>query len=342
MYIGSKATDYPEKPGKAGDKHSDSDGDFVHDGNGWVDQSNGSYVLPTVTIIGSKNGSGSVSDQGSTEVARASDGNSDLNIWGPALLAAGQPIEKLKPVGALGSKPGSSVASYSLSKVLPQKLPVRILGTKVLGRAFGRFVPIVGHSLIIYDAVRSDRMFDPALQGPRNMNQDIDNGKLNISQIKKKYSCFVKGTQVIMSNGLSKNIEDIEIGDQILSVDIKRMTIEIDTVVDIPNTVQEYKEIKAKFSNGVVSFFSPAHPYWVKDKGWSAFDLEEAKKELEFSVKKLKIGDIVLYYNGMELIEVKIKELHPTGRRVEMYNVEYVKNNHSFFANGILVHNKNI
>ncbi len=54
MYIGSKATDYPEKPGKAGDKYSDSDGDFVHDGNGWVDQSNGSYVLPTVKISASR------------------------------------------------------------------------------------------------------------------------------------------------------------------------------------------------------------------------------------------------------------------------------------------------
>ena len=120
------------------------------------------------------------------------------------------------------------------------------------------------------------------------------------------------------------------------------MVIEADLVVDIPNTVKEYSEIKAIFSNGVVNIFSPAHPYWVKGKGWAVYDVGEAETELEFAVSKLEVGDIVLFLDGNNLIEVKINQLEPTGKAVEMYNVEYVKKNHTFFANGILVHNKRI
>lgn len=277
-----------------------------------------------------------------SEVSQNGSNNSGLNILGPVLLASGQPIKALKPIGALGSKPGSSLASYMLSKALPQKIPFRLMGSTVLGRGLGRFVPVVGQSLLIYDAVKSDRMFDPALQGTRDINKDIQDRVLNTNQIIKKYSCFIKGTKVQMANGNKKNIEDIVIGDKILSVNIEKMIIEVDTVIDIPNTMQEYSEIKAEFSNGIVNYFSPAHPFWVKDKGWAVFDIEEGKTELEFAVSKLERGDIVLFLDNGNLIEVSITELGPTGKTVEMFNVEFVKKNHTFFANGILVHNKRI
>lgn len=185
-------------------------------------------------------------------------------------------------------------------------------------------------------------MFDPTLQGSRDIKKDIQNGILNTDQLIKKYSCFIKGTKVHMADGSKKNIEDIIIGDKILSVNIDKMIIEADEVIDIPNTMQEYPEIKVKFSNGVVNHFSPAHPYWVKDKGWAVFDIEEAKTELDFAVSQLEKGDIVLFLEEDNLIEVSIIILESTGKTVEMFNVEFVKKNHTFFANGILVHNKRI
>ncbi len=90
-----------------------------------------------------------------------------LESWehavGPGLYAAGQPLNALKPIGALGSKPGSSIASKTLSKAFPQtftkvlgkeagtKVATRI-GTNVIGRALGRLVPFAGWSLTVYDA----------------------------------------------------------------------------------------------------------------------------------------------------------------------------------------------
>jgi len=84
------------------------------------------------------------------------------HLIGPALVASGIKINALKPVGALGSKPGSSVASYTLSKAFPQtftktlgkkvgtKVATRV-GTNVIGRALGRFVPYVGAGLTGWD-----------------------------------------------------------------------------------------------------------------------------------------------------------------------------------------------
>lgn len=76
-------------------------------------------------------------------------------------------------------------------------------------------------------------------------------------------------------------------------------------------------------------------------KGWAAFDLIEARKELSFKVEQLEHGDRLLVLENGELQEHKVIELRNTNESVEMYNVEYVAKNHTFFANGILVHNKN-
>lgn len=81
---------------------------------------------------------------------------------GPLLILLGQPLKALKPVGALGSKPGSSIASYTLSKAFPQTFTKVLgkqtgtkiatsLGTNVIGRAAGRFVPYAGWVLTGWD-----------------------------------------------------------------------------------------------------------------------------------------------------------------------------------------------
>jgi hypothetical protein len=86
----------------------------------------------------------------------------DKHWIGPALVGLGQPIKYLKPVGALGSKPGSSIASRTLSKVIPYTFTsilgkqvgagiVNVVGTNVIGRAIGRVVPYLGWGMIARD-----------------------------------------------------------------------------------------------------------------------------------------------------------------------------------------------
>lgn len=85
------------------------------------------------------------------------------------MIFLGQRISWLKPVAALGSKKGSSIASFVLSKVIPyksqalkqitKKVLTKVVGrqiakktaTKVVGRLLGRLVPGVGWVLLAVD-----------------------------------------------------------------------------------------------------------------------------------------------------------------------------------------------
>jgi RHS repeat-associated protein len=82
-------------------------------------------------------------------------GNFWTHLIGPGLIGLGQPITALKPIGMLGSKPGSSIASYTLRKVVPGTLKgtfgeevggtiAEVASTNGLGAALGRFVPVAG------------------------------------------------------------------------------------------------------------------------------------------------------------------------------------------------------
>ena len=155
-------------------------------------------------------------------------------------------------------------------------------------------------------------------------------------------TCFVKGTQILLDSGETKPIEEVKKGDVVLAVDISNMTIRRDTVCELPTKIKKYKKIKLITEDEKIVEFSPAHPFYVLGKGWSVYDLEEAKRELEFSVKKMEAGDTLLIYKKGELIPIKIISIEDTEEYVEMYNIENVKNFHSFFANGILVHNKRL
>lgn len=174
-------------------------------------------------------------------------------------------------------------------------------------------------------------------------NATVKNGKvINASEDKKsssgpggstnhyKYTCFVAGTKVLMNDFTEKSIENIVEGDTILSVDINTMQIETDVVLQLPKEVRKYNKIKAVFSDGTENQFSPAHPYWVKGKGWCVFDTSVALKELDFDVKQLNKGDIVYKFQKGTLIEVKIEQLYDTEEKVVMYNVENVKTFHTF------------
>ncbi len=81
-------------------------------------------------------------------------------LLGAAGVGAGLPIIPKRFVTP-GSSPGTSIASAGLSRLFPQRLPTRIWAptftnplarTAVVGRALGRWVPILGWGLLAWDA----------------------------------------------------------------------------------------------------------------------------------------------------------------------------------------------
>jgi hypothetical protein len=99
---------------------------------------------------------------------------------GPGLIFLGTPIRALKPIGALGSKPGSSIASAALRKALPYKLPggLKLFGTRGLGVAIGRAVPYAGWIITGLDIITTP---PPMISTPNGWNPPlapIDNTRI--------------------------------------------------------------------------------------------------------------------------------------------------------------------
>ncbi|WP_310484914.1 polymorphic toxin-type HINT domain-containing protein, partial [Chamaesiphon sp. VAR_48_metabat_403] len=138
-----------------------------------------------------------------------------------------------------------------------------------------------------------------------------------------KTQCFVAGTEIQTING-TKNIEDIHVGDWVLS--------------DDPNTVGEieYKQVLQTFvkdTTNLVDIYidgekittTEEHPFWVPDVGWVA-------------AKDLHAGTL-LQTKTESWLDVDRVEKH--GGLTTVYNFE-VQGFHTYFVSdlGLLVHNE--
>lgn len=154
--------------------------------------------------------------------------------------------------------------------------------------------------------------------------------------------CFVAGTKIAVEGG-EKNIEDVEIGDMVLTYNEN-----VDNPLKELNKVLEVTEYASKetfiltTNKGTVVEATLDHPFMIDTKGWSSFDPDLCHELNDRYVHKLEIGDQVF----------GIEDYDPTAEReviVSMevqkdlktvYNLANVENNHNFFVNGLLVHNR--
>ncbi|MCY9587477.1 polymorphic toxin-type HINT domain-containing protein, partial [Paenibacillus alvei] len=140
-----------------------------------------------------------------------------------------------------------------------------------------------------------------------------------------KCNCFTAGTKVLTDRG-EKAIEDIEVGDKVLSKD--------------ENTGEAgYKEVTATFNHetGTDEIYkihvgdqviesTYNHPFWVDGQGWTF-------------VKDLKVGNLLVQSDGNKL---KIKSIELEHESATVYNMT-VDEFHTYFVSdlGIWVHNSN-
>ena len=144
---------------------------------------------------------------------------------------------------------------------------------------------------------------------------------------------FIAGT--IIDN---KNIEDIEIGDIVQSWNEQTNKIGTSKVVKLIQPIYD-DMIVIRFSNDVVNENTFDHPFYVKGKGWCSHSPDLTKKRYDIDSELLEVGDICYFNNGEELEEVEISSIKENWGEVQTYIFE-LDNNYTFFANGILTHNK--
>jgi hypothetical protein len=141
--------------------------------------------------------------------------------------------------------------------------------------------------------------------------------------------CFVEGTEISLANEDIKNIEDIVIGDEVLSWNGEELVVS--KVIDIEPTVVGDRDLYTINGEGICNIeFTPEHPFLTK-QGWKALkpDVEE------FGI--LEPGDEINCCGEWKAISsIDVIDSKPDQR---VFNFT-VKEYHNYVANGIIVHNK--
>jgi len=157
-------------------------------------------------------------------------------------------------------------------------------------------------------------------------------------------ACFLPGTMIQMSDGSERDINDINVGDDVLSVVIPNLPDE-----DLGYSVWKAFESTEDMTNLEVSSATVEHIFYdYMDGYWDINDgLVKVTSEHDFwtytgekwewcTPKQLSVGNKVLDYQG-NLIE--IISLENVEGEVEVVNFD-VEPLDVYFASGILVHNK--
>ncbi|MGE5659823.1 MAG: polymorphic toxin-type HINT domain-containing protein, partial [Actinomycetota bacterium] len=140
--------------------------------------------------------------------------------------------------------------------------------------------------------------------------------------ITKTGNCFVAGTEIFTTDGI-KNIEDIRVGDYVISDDPTTPGgIEAHQVLE--TFVRQTDTLYDLYVDGEVISTTGEHPFWVPDLGWV-----EAKDLVVGSLLQTEDGRII-DVDGVEKREGKF----------EVYNFR-VEDFHTYFVSdlGVLVHN---
>jgi len=135
-------------------------------------------------------------------------------------------------------------------------------------------------------------------------------------------SCFIAGTNISLSNGDYKNIEDMLPGETVVTYNETTGLIE-DGIVGSITEHQVPAVIKLLFVDGTDITTTPEHPFFIEGQWIKAGELQVGHNTQKLNGNKLAISEIKL-----------IEEPHT------VYNLLNVGNNHNFYVNETLVHNK--
>lgn len=137
-------------------------------------------------------------------------------------------------------------------------------------------------------------------------------------------ACFVAGTPVLLADGTSKPIEDIEVGDKVMATDPATGEEEARTVARtfVHHGIPTWDVVV----DGETVTTTAEHPFWVDGQGWTPVD-------------QLRPGDRLTQPDGTT---VAVDRVQATGQTADVYNFE-VEGLHDYYVQAgdywLLVHN---
>ena len=167
-------------------------------------------------------------------------------------------------------------------------------------------------------------MYTPGSSNPTVIKPGVSNG-----------GCFVAGTKITMADYTEKNIEDIKVGDFVLSYDISTKELVKKPVIKCYIHENTARLIKVTLEDDSILELTPSHPI-LTIEGWKSRDWLFSMIEEHEDTKWLEEGDTVIKYDGL----VKIKSIEEifVPDNYTTYNFK-VEDTHTYIANGTVVHN---
>jgi len=148
--------------------------------------------------------------------------------------------------------------------------------------------------------------------------------------------CFPAGTMISMNDGSLKPIEDMEVGDYVLSYDLDAGQKASCKVIE---TVSPLRDGVYSINDGLVKP-TDDHPFYVKKSdgqlGWAAINPSHAEAGYNMKPMQLEVGDQLFTSDGQWVTITSI--VYEPGV-IQTFNLEDVSGESNFFANGLLVHN---
>lgn len=148
--------------------------------------------------------------------------------------------------------------------------------------------------------------------------------------------CFVGGTKITLADGSLVNIEDVKIGDLVLSYNFKNEYAEPQPVEGI-GAKKVQKTVTYTFEDGSTLEATLDHPLYCKENGWVSKDPDYTSAVYSLSTAEVKPGCDIMKQDKTSSIITKVEV---NEKETIVYNLKTVAVNHNFFANEYLVHNR--
>ncbi len=146
--------------------------------------------------------------------------------------------------------------------------------------------------------------------------------------------CFVAGT-MIECDGIVKPIEKVGVGEKVLTYNHGTNEIEAKEVLEVC-ICKNTPVIKITIGEIEVTC-THDHPFYTENKGYASYNPVQTFEDAGMEVAKLEIGDKVLDANK---VYSEVKSIEELEELETVYNLKQVKDNHNFYANSFLVHNR--
>lgn len=149
--------------------------------------------------------------------------------------------------------------------------------------------------------------------------------------------CFLKGTKITMSNGTTKPIEDLRIGDEVLSYNFEKQRTESAVIIELAQAVHN-RLVELDFE-GTKIVCTDDHPYYSSSSGWISLNPQKTKiyKNMD-KVNRLKIGDKISFLTANAQLSSKtLQNTEFLNTTEQTYTIVKLNKNDNFFAEGFLV-----